>query len=166
MAVPAGFLLGTVEWKTRKNGAVWWVAALTGAAMMIAVSVLGVFGPELSQRLQVPFFTLAKEVSVTGAMERLESIISAMWMMTDTALMGVLAFSAEHALRQAAGAAKRPEWVRRILILVLVAACCALPKSTFDMDAGYQAIGMPLNIIIGYLIPGAALVVAKVRKRW
>ena len=77
MAVPAGFLLGTVEWKTRKNGAVWWVAALTSAAMMTAASVLGVFGPELSQRLQVPFFTVAKEVSVTGARERLESIISA-----------------------------------------------------------------------------------------
>lgn len=166
MAVPAGFLLGKVQWKTRKSGAVWWVIALTGATMGIAVSILGVFGPELSQRLQVPFFTLAKEVSVTGAMERLESIISAMWMMTDTALMGVLAFSAEQALRQVAGETKRPEWVRRILILVLVAACCALPKSAFDMDAGYQAIGMPLNIIIGYLIPGAALIVAKVRKRW
>lgn len=164
--VPAGFLLGKVQWKTRKSGAVWWVAALTGVAMGIAVSILGVFGPELSQRLQVPFFTLAKEVSVTGAMERLESIISAMWMMTDTALMGVLTFSAEQTLRQVAGEAKRPERVRTILILIMVAVCCVLPKSSFDMDEGYQTIGMPLNMIVGYLIPGAALIVAKVRKRW
>lgn len=166
MALPAGFLLGKVQWRPRKSCAVWWMAALTGVTTLIAVSILGVFGPELSQRLQVPFFTLAKEVSVSGAMERLESIISAMWMMTDTALMGVLTFSAEQALRQTAGESKRPELVRMILILIMIAACCALPKSAFDMDIGYQMVGMPLNTVVGYLLPGTALVVAKVRKRW
>lgn len=166
MAVPAGFLLGKIQWRTRKSGAVWWILALTGVTVMIAVVILGVFGPELSQRLQVPFFTLAKEVSVTGAMERMESIISAMWMMTDTALMGVLAFSAEQAIRQTVGESKRPEWIRMSLIVVMIVACCILPKSTFDMDAGYQAIGMPINIIVGYLLPATALLVAKVRKRW
>lgn len=60
MAVPAGFLLGTVEWKTRKNGAVWWVAALTGAAMMIAVSVLGVIRARIEPALAGSLFHIGE----------------------------------------------------------------------------------------------------------
>lgn len=82
MVVPAGFLIGKVQWKPRKGGSGWWLTGLTLVMIAITGGILGVFGLELAQRVQTLFFTLAKQVSVAGAAERLESVITAMWMMS------------------------------------------------------------------------------------
>lgn len=166
MVVPAGFLLGKVDWQSKKKESVWWALALMAIMIVVSIGVLGVFGPELTQKLQIPFFALSKEVSITGAAERLESIITAMWMMSDTALLGVLIYAGEHALGQTVGPVKRPELLRIALAVIVVPLCCLLPQSSFDVDKGYQMFGMPTNIMLGYLLPGAAVVVAKLRKRW
>lgn len=166
MVIPAGFLLGKVDWKGKRKELVWWMLALTMIMIVVSVNVLGVFGPELTRRLQIPFFTLAKEVSITGAAERLESIITAMWMITDTALLGVLIYAGEQALCQTVGGFKRPELLRVVLAVIVVPLCCLLPQSSFDMDKGYQMFGMPVNVMLGYLLPGVALAVAKLRKKW
>jgi hypothetical protein len=52
------------------------------------VVMLGVYGPELTARLDSPFFQLAKGVAVEGAFQRVESVVAAVWTFSDLILLG------------------------------------------------------------------------------
>lgn len=55
--------------------------------------VLGNLGPALAQRLDNPFFALAKSVGVEGAFQRVESVIAAVWTLADLTLAVLLLFA-------------------------------------------------------------------------
>src|SRR5699024_8850942 len=90
----AAFLLGDTEPSPRR-GRDWTLWAGGGCLLLGAEQavVIGNLGPQLAQRLDSPFFALAKSVGVEGAFQRVESIIAALWTFADLALLGVLAFA-------------------------------------------------------------------------
>ncbi|MBE6973719.1 MAG: hypothetical protein E7440_07590 [Ruminococcaceae bacterium] len=66
---------------------------VVGGCVLLAAllaSVLGNMGAELSQRLADPFLTLGKYVGVEGAFQRVESLVAALWVLGDLALLGLL----------------------------------------------------------------------------
>ncbi len=67
-----------------------WLAGMCGFYTILALVVTGVFGPDLTSELQVPFFVLAKEVRIEGVLERMESFVAALWVLTDVVLMALL----------------------------------------------------------------------------
>lgn len=164
-AVPPCFLLGRVRWRNDKRGMYRWLVLLGITMMLIAVEILGVFGPELMARLQVPFFTLAKEISFQRMVQGFEIVVAATWIMSDTALAGVKIFAAGEVLSHALPV-KRPEYIRLGLICLVFILCLLLPVSAFRVESGYKKYGMPLNGIMAYFLPALALVVGKVRRKW
>jgi len=93
----AGFLTENVDPDTRKTSRpFWW--AVWGCALLSAGQfiVLGCFGPRLSAQLTNPFFNLAKSVGVTGAFQRVESVVAALWMFSDLIQLGVLLYALRH----------------------------------------------------------------------
>ena len=164
-AVPPTFLLGRVKWRSSKKGIVWWFVILAVTMLLIAVEIFGVFGPELTARLQVPFFTLAKEISFQRTIQGMEIIVAAMWVMSDTALAGVKIFAAGEALGRAFSI-RRPEVVRAGLVCLTLPLCLLLPESSFEMEGYYKKYGMPFNVAMGYFLPALALTVGKLRNKW
>ncbi len=55
--------------------------------------LVGVFGAPLAGRLERPFFQLVAGLGVEGAFQRLEALYSALWMLGDLALLGLLLFA-------------------------------------------------------------------------
>ena len=113
---PAGAGLGTVG----RGGCL-----LLGAEQAV---VIGNLGPELAQRLNSPFFALAKSVGVEGAFQRVESIIAALWTFGDLALLGGLAFALWKAAKQIFPRAKQKPTVTAILIPGAVLGIAAFPE--------------------------------------
>lgn len=163
--IPSAFLLGQVNWRTSKRGALWWVICVTGTMMALAWVIIGVFGGELVQRLVVPFFNLAKEVSFHGTVEGFEIIVAAMWVMSDTALIGMQIFAAGEAV-QGAVPVKRPDLFRVVLVCLLLPLCYLLPKSSLQMEQVYRVYGIEINVVMGFLLPAAAILVGKLRRKW
>lgn len=55
--------------------------------------LVGVFGAPLAAQLERPFFQLVAGLGVEGAFQRLEAFYSALWMLGDLALLGLLLFA-------------------------------------------------------------------------
>ena len=84
----AAFLLGETKPapRARRDWLIWCGAGCALLALEQVV-IVGNFGAALCQRLNTPFFALAKSVGVEGAFQRVESIIAALWILADLALL-------------------------------------------------------------------------------
>ena len=56
----------------------------------LQLSVLGNMGAQLAGVVEDPFLTLSKHVGVEGAFQRVESLVSALWLLGDLTLLGLL----------------------------------------------------------------------------
>ena len=66
--------------------------------LLLQVAVLGNLGAELTAALEDPFLTLSKHVGVEGAFQRMESLVSALWLLGDLALLGLLLWACRRML--------------------------------------------------------------------
>lgn len=71
------------------------LAVLTG----MTVSCLGMFGPALTASMTYPFFMLVRDVSVLGALERIEPAVIALWVLSDFVMLSLLLLAAGKTLR-------------------------------------------------------------------
>ena len=90
----AAFLGGNV---TRGEGdrrrALWWAAAFCLVLTALQLVCLGNFGPGLTARMDTPFFMMVKGIGIEGTFQRVESVIIALWVFSDLALLNLLAGS-------------------------------------------------------------------------
>lgn len=145
----AGFLEAYVDPETRKpRRPLWWAAAGCAALSGGQFIVLGCFGPRLSARLTNPFFNLAKSVGVTGAFQRVESVVAALWMFSDIIVLGILLY----ALREIGGRLF-PEREKQIasgaLVLGALGGLTAIPAAREVVLAGNLAFGIGIPVLLG-----------------
>jgi hypothetical protein len=84
--VLVGFFLGGEIRRDGRGKSLQWTAAYFLTATVLGVVVLAAFGPGLVGRLQVPFFSLAKEIRVGSVLERMEAFVIAVWVVSDVLL--------------------------------------------------------------------------------
>lgn len=111
---------------------VGWFLVMTA----LGAVVLGVFGEDLVGRMQVPFFSLAKEVRVEQAMERLEPIVAAAWVFTDVILLSILLRCAQTALELAVNRAL--PGVNNALLLTLLPGAYLVAGSAYALERVYH----------------------------
>lgn len=70
-----------------------WAIALFITFSILLLLIIGTFGAPLTKVMQRPFFQMVAGLGLTGAFQRLESLISALWMLGDIALLGLLLFA-------------------------------------------------------------------------
>ncbi len=85
-----GFFLGGEVRRGSKRYAQVWTVVFFLTAGAVSIVILGIFGPGMSARLQVPLFTLAKEIRVGSLLERLEAFVIAVWVLSDLLLVVLL----------------------------------------------------------------------------
>ena len=71
---------------------------LTLTATAISMAAVGVLGAESAQRLSHPFFILLRNISLSRAIERVEALISAVWVLPDLTLLAALLILARRLL--------------------------------------------------------------------
>ena len=87
----------------RARDFVWWLAALLAIIGLMTVGCLAMFGAELTAKMTYPFFMLARDVTILGALERIEPVVIAMWVFSDFILVSALLWIAARNLRFAFG---------------------------------------------------------------
>ena len=89
--------------------------ALRAAALMFLVVgvTLGRFGPELTGKLTYPFFALVRNTSLFGVTERIEALVTALWVFSDFVLFTFSLSAGAGCLRRALGLAPEPLSERR-----------------------------------------------------
>ena len=135
-----------------------WVSGWCAALTVLGAVVLGTFGYQLAGRMQIPFFSLAKEVRP----ERLESVVAATWVLADIILLSIILRSAVIAFEISLG--RELPGAGGVLALMLLPGAYLTAGSSFALEAaydGWEAVGKNI-VFLG--LPLAALAVGKMRR--
>ena len=74
---------------------------------LILFLIIGTFGAPLMEITQRPFFQMVSGLGLTGAFQRLEALVSALWMLGDVALLGLLLFGVKRLTAAVSGQPER-----------------------------------------------------------
>ena len=90
IAVFLSFSGGSLERPLRTRDWAPWLAVLLGVIALMTVGCLCMFGPELTANMRYPYFMLVRDLTVLGALERLEPVVVALWVFSDFILISLL----------------------------------------------------------------------------
>lgn len=164
IGVSSLFFFGQVT--DRRGGrrlALGWSAVLWGIMVVMGVEVMGVFGPQVTSRLEIPFFSLAKEVTLGRAAERVEPLVVAMWVFADVILLGVLFKGAQRAFETAVGTEE--SGIITVMTLIVLPGAYLVAESSFALETLYDRWLLPGEAVFFYGVPLAAAVVGRIRKK-
>lgn len=163
MSIGVGWLFLFGEVTERKNGlrrAIGWGSAMLLVLTVLGFVVTGVFGPALVMRLQIPFFSLSKELQIGSVVQRVEPLVVTMWVFADVISLALMLRGAERAFCCGLGMTL-PLNLPLLVLTVPGAYLCA--DSFFALDRLYQRVFVPLELIFFLGVPLFAAVIGKVR---
>jgi len=161
----AAFLGGNV---TRGEGdrrrALWWGAALWLVLTALQLVCLGNFGPGLTARMDTPFFMMVKGIGIEGTFQRVESVIIALWVFSDLALLNLLAGSCSVLAQSVFSLKERKHAVLPLLLLALAGAWFLFPDA-FSLERWMEGPARIGSLLFGFGIPVLLLLVKKLRRQ-
>ena len=98
-----GFFADRLERPLRPKDYAPWLTALLGVIGLMTAGCLGMFGSELTAKMRFPYFMLVRDLTVLGALERVEPVVIALWVFSDFVLISLLLRLAAGNLRSALG---------------------------------------------------------------
>lgn len=160
------FFLGgqTADLTERRGMVLRWAAGFGLLLTAMQFVTVGLFGAPMVARMQVPFFMLTKEIDVFGATERLESIIIALWVITDVILIGIMVRAACAALQSTFRLAEGQK-VAAPLVIALLPASILISSSQFALEQFCVTVLTGGNLLMCYVLPLLVCILAKVRGR-
>lgn len=160
----AGFFLGGQVRREKKKYAQAWTVVFFLVAGAVSIVVLGLFGPGMSRRLQVPLFTLAKEVQAGSLLERLEAFVIAVWVLSDLLLVILLEKALCRALADAAGLEEEKQLAIPVLFGAVFGSVLCGSREELVLKFAETWLQTARFAMI-YLIPLAGCLLALVRER-
>ena len=134
-----------------------------GYALVLAIMggvCTGVFGPGLTARLDVPFFSLAKECT---ALSRLESVVTGVWVLSDVLFALMLLRGIQGALGESLPRIPTSgRWSSLFILAPALAAACAIP-SNYVIKEVLTPIWMAGSAVLGYALPMLACLTLRIR---
>lgn len=110
-----------------------WALVLLGITELLCLSCLGVFGAELTMKLNFPFFMLVRDVGLFDSFARMEALVLALWIFADAVHVSLLLRIAAGNLGRVLGLGVRP----CAAAVTAVAALAALAMPSDMLGVGY-----------------------------
>ena len=140
-----------------------WTAGLCLTLTALQLVCLGNFGPGLTARMDTPFFMMVKGIGIEGTFQRVESVIIALWVFSDLALLALLA-AACCALARAVFSLRESRHAAVPVVLLALGAALALFPDAFSLDRWMETVVWPGNLCLGLGLPLGLLLVKKLRR--
>lgn len=147
-----------------RRRALWWAAAFCLVLTALQLVCLGNFGPGLTARMDTPFFMMVKGIGIEGTFQRVESVIIALWVFSDLALLNLLAGSCSVLAQSVFSLKERKHAVLPLLLLALAGAWFLFPDA-FSLERWMEGPARIGSLLFGFGIPVLLLLVKKLRRQ-
>ena len=134
-----------------------WALVLLALTEMLCLSCLGVFGAELTVKLNFPFFMLVRDLSLSDSFARMEALVLALWIFADAVHVSLLLRIASGNLGRLLGGKRR--LYAALATAAAASAALAMPSDMLGVGLFSEKIvpGGNALIIFGLLPLSAAL---------
>ena len=140
-----------------------WSAALVLVLGVIQLIIPGGMGAAFVSRTETPLFVLARDMSIGGAIQRMEGLVISLWVLSDLMLVGLQALVASRLIRWVTGL----QW--RFLPILLVGAALVLGRLCFSDSQEVRRFSETVlpwgNLLLGFLVPALALFSKKIFRK-
>lgn len=139
-----------------------WLVGMCLLLTVLGAVIMGAFGPKVVSSLQLPFFSLAKEIAIEGIIERVEPLVVTTWVFADVILLGVLLRGAQRAFSCVLG--EQTETGIGPLLLLLFPGAYLIGGSAFTLEKACDIFLLAGELVLFFLIPLGAIAVGKCRR--
>ena len=140
-----------------------WAAAASVGFFVIMVTTVGTLSAELAEEMENAFFSMIKNITIFGIVERIEAVIVAMWVLTDFILLSALIMANGEIVRLILPGASRRTAVLTIAAASLLTSIFISP-SVFELQIFSERIVPVVNLAFSIVILPLSLLIGRLRR--
>lgn len=133
-------------------------------SILMLIVTIGSLGPILTTRMSLPFFIVVKNISVLGTIERLESVLLALWVISDFSIIIVFTYVSISLMKSIFKLSGTKSLVSPIVLFAGIGSLY-LAKNLFELETFSTIIALPLNTVFTFIIPIIVFGIGKLRKK-
>lgn len=149
--------------KTKKAGIQAAVFLLIANFVLLAMTI-GTLGYSVAERLPLPFMITVKQISVFEILQKIESVVVTLWIASDFIIITVFAYIALQMMKSLFKLSETKPLINIYLVLIYFLTLY-LAKSIFELEDFSRIVAIPVNILLGFIMPFIIFAVAKVRRK-
>ncbi|NLO37908.1 MAG: GerAB/ArcD/ProY family transporter [Ruminiclostridium sp.] len=146
--------------KTGLQTAVFFVIVFT---VLIAITI-GTFSSSVVARTQLPFLIAVKQISLFNTLEKIESIVVAIWVASDFVLISLFSLCALHIMKLLFNLSNTKHLISIFLVMIYIISAF-FSDNLFELQKLSEILFLPGNILMGFIIPIFIFVIGKIRKK-
>ncbi len=160
------FLRGHVTKKTSMKRNVFpWLGILCLVAFAVTFFTLGTLGENLSITMENAFFMVIRNIKVFSVVERVESVVVAIWIVTDFVFLSAILMIVAEIWKTVTGVRRRAVFVWPSAILA-GAAAFLIARDAFDFLKWSDFLVPAVNLVFTVALIPLTLAVGKLRKKY
>ena len=152
-----------------------WLMVMVLLMSLLCLSVVGMFGAELSTRLSRPFFIMVKNLVFFRTVERVEALVVMLWLFPDFLLVSVFLYGAQHCLRRCLGLdaeyrgerlldMSRGRWLIWPTALAAIALSIVIGPDALSLDFWSSKLIPVINLFFAFIFIPSIYIVGKIKK--
>jgi len=159
------FLQGHVDKKTESfSGMVRWQSLLLVITMAVMVTSIGMLSSTVIANLQNPFFIMIRDITIFGIVERIESVVITLWVITDLCLLSALITICSEVFESVTGR-KRKKLVAAVVGAAVFACGMLVSRDAFGLIIFSERIVPGVHMLLVFIVLPAVFIAGKIRKK-
>jgi spore germination protein (amino acid permease) len=132
--------------------------------ILLLIMSIGNLGSDVTARAANPFLIIVKQISILDTIENIESLVIAMWILSDAMMIVTLAVVSLNIMRYLFRLSDTRNLVNILFVLIYIFAL-AIASNRMEMDLFASTIIIYLNTWIGYGAPALLFFVGLIRRK-
>ena len=158
-----GFAENRCGEKLKSSRYILWALVLLVITELLCLSCLGIFGAELTFKLNYPFFMLVRDINVFNSFARMEALVLALWMFADAVLFSLLLWLASRNFSRCLNLGSSPCAIASAVLSSAIA--MMLPSDMLGVGLFSEKIVPFGNALIIFALLPLAFLLGKARKK-
>jgi spore germination protein KB len=132
--------------------------------VLLLVMSIGLLGSSITAKASSPFLIIVKQISILDTIENIESLVIAMWLLSDAMIIVTMALVALNIMKYLFKLSEQRNLINILLVFTYIFSL-GIASNRIEMASFASSIIIYFNTYVGYGTPALLYIVGKIRKR-